>query len=836
MSTNDPKDPTRPTGDSPMKLEPWAERLLQRSAASRGMPRRVFLKVSGVSGLALGWGCSSDGEQGAGGPAGQGSLTTDPSGTAPGVVPAGSGPGTGVAATDGPGPGIVGPPAGTGSVPGPNPGAGGGPGTTPSGAGGAPNPGPDGAGGGPDVPEPEGCVSDCECGPPSEEGPPPEAAPSSLVNAYVRIGTDDTVTLYCPKCEMGQGVMTALPMMIADELGVDWTKVRAEHPMPGSAYGDQSTFGSTSVANTFQAMRQMGAAAREMLIAAAAQNWGVSASECRVELGEIFHDGSGQSARFGEVAELAATMSAPQNPQLKSSGDYTIIGTPRAQLGAREKASGKAIYGIDVIIPDMVYGVVAFPPDIGGSVGSYDDAAALAVPGVRAVVEISAGVAVLADNTWAALKGRDALEVQWVAGPNANVNSETMSSNMMSMMGSGMASVDQGDALGAFDAAPAERALDVEYHLPYLAHAAMEPLNAVAYVNGGSVEVWAGTQVPGSAVTAAAQAAGVSEQNVTFHVPLLGGAFGRRASTDYITVAVEASRESGLPVKLMYTREDDTRAAQYRPLNANRLRGSVDASGNIESWSHDLVLQPVFFSAFAVEGAATNFYYDISNRRVTYTDPRQGVPVSTWRSVGASHNAFVVESFLDELAALGGQDPLALRLDLLANEGSGDAQRLSAVLQDVAMRAGWDTPPAEGRGRGIACHLTFGTAVAQVVEVSVVEGEVKIHKVWATVDCGFAVNPRGIEAQVEGSICFGLSAALHGEIKIENGGAVQDNFNTYRMVRMSDIPAIEVSIINSGATMTGMGEPAVSPIAPALCNAIFQASGQRVRKLPISLA
>jgi isoquinoline 1-oxidoreductase beta subunit len=583
-------------------------------------------------------------------------------------------------------------------------------------------------------------------------------------------------------------------------------------------------------------MRQVGAAAREMLIAAAAQNWSVPGSECRVELGQVIHDGSGKSARFGELADLAATMPAPQNPTLKASSAYTIIGTPRAQLSAREKASGRAQFGIDVIIPDMAYAVVAFPPDIGGSVGSYDDTAALAVPGVRAVVQISAGVAVVADNTWAAIQGRKALTVEWKGGPNAALNSATMTSDMVGMMGSGMASVDEGDALGTFSAAPAERALDVEYHLPYLAHAAMEPLNAVVSISSGKVELWVGTQVPAGAKTAAAQAAGVSEANVTVHVPLLGGAFGRRASNDFVTVAVEVAREAGVPVKVMYTREDDTRAAQYRPINAHRLRGSVDASGNPESWSHDLVLQPVIFSQFALEGAATNYFYDIANRRVTYTDPQMGVPVSTWRSVGASHNAFVVESFLDELAALGGLDPLQLRIDLLAQNGSADALRLSAVLQDVAMRAGWDTPPAAGRGRGIACHLTFGTAVAEVVEASVEDGEVKIHKVWATVDCGYAVNPRGVEAQAQGSVCFGLSAALFGEITIENGGAVQTNFDTYRMVRMSDVPEIEVGIINSGATTSGMGEPAVSPIAPALCNAIFAATGQRIRTLPVKLA
>jgi isoquinoline 1-oxidoreductase beta subunit len=492
-----------------------------------------------------------------------------------------------------------------------------------------------------------------------------------------------------------------------------------------------------------------------------------------------------------------------------------------------------------VKVEGMLVGVVARSPALGGSVASYDDVAARLVPGVQDVVEIPSGIAVLADHYWNALKGRDALVVQWTAGPNAQLSTASLRTDMMSQMDQGMNNINQGNPEQVISQAAVDRRLDAIYELPYLAHAPMEPLNAVADVRQGSVEIWAGTQAPSSVVNDAAQATGVARDQVTLHVPLLGGGFGRRATNDYVMDAVHASRLAMRPVKIIHTREDDMRSGFYRPMNSNRIQGAVDAEGWPNAWIHNVVVQGIFpgpFGAgFALEGSATNFPYAMSDRQVTWRDPGVDVPVFTWRSVGASHNAFVVESFLDELAALGAKDPLDVRLRLLEQSSDPNAARQAAALQNVADRSGWRTPPPEGRARGIAVHQTFGTIVAEVAEVSVDAGRVRVHRVWASVDCGRAVNPRGIEAQAEGGIIYGLTAALYGQIDLEAGRPVQGNFDTYRLLRMNESPEIDVAILESGANITGMGEPAVPPIAPAVCNAIFALTGQRIRRLPIQI-
>ncbi|HKO90572.1 MAG TPA: molybdopterin cofactor-binding domain-containing protein, partial [Polyangiaceae bacterium] len=618
----------------------------------------------------------------------------------------------------------------------------------------------------------------------------------------------------------------------------DWQQVRSEHPIANQQkYGVQFTAGSNSVASSYGMLRQMGAAAREMLMAAAASRWQVPVGQLRTELGVVFHDMTERRATYGELAELAATLPAPQNPRLKSESDFRIIGTPRSQLSARQKAEGKAQYTIDVKVEGMLVGLVARSPALGGTVTSFDATAALQVPGVRDVVQIPSGVAVLADHYWAALKGREALSVQWNAGPNAGVSTSTLLGDMMAQMGQGQDRTNTGNPEQVIAAAAAERRLDAVYQLPYLAHAPMEPLNAVADVRADRVEVWAGTQGPTGVLMDVAAATGVPAANVTLHVPLLGGGFGRRLVNDYVMDAVYASREAGRPVKILHTREDDMGAGYYRPVNANRVQGALDADGWPNAWIHEIVVQGLFGGAFATEGASTNYPYAMPNRRVTWQDPGIQIPIFTWRSVGASHNAFVVESFLDELAALGGKDPLEVRLRLLSQSSDANAARHAAALQDVAERSGWSTPPPAGRARGIACHQTFGTIAAQVAEVSVdsATGQVRVHKVWATVDCGRAINPRGIEAQVQGSVIFGLSAALYGQIDIEAGRPTQSNFDTYRLLRMNEAPEVDVAIIESGADITGMGEPGVPPIAPAVCNAIYRLTGQRIRSLPIRL-
>lgn len=742
-----------------LQAERFAERL--RAGQQKPMQRRVFLKLGGVGGLALGWACASD---------------------RPAL------------------PGQMGPmdPASM----------------------------PDGS---------EEPVVEEEPTPGAEQ--PAEPVAQYEVNAYVRIGSDESVTLYAAQSEMGQGVLTALPMLIAEELDVDWQKVRSEHPIASQEkFPGWFTAGSNSVASGFMGLRQTGAAARQMLMAAAAQRFGVPLGELRTELGVVFHDASERSATYGELAELAATLPPPMiPPTLKNEADFRIIGTPRSQLSARQKAEGSAQYTLDVKVEGMLVGVVARSPALGGSVASFDDTAARQVPGVQDVVQIPSGVAVLADHYWNALKGREALEVQWSPGPNEQLSSAGLRTLMMSEMDQGMDNLAEGNPEDVISAAAADRKLDAVYDLPYLAHAPMEPLNAVADVRMDGVEIWAGTQVPNLVVMQAAGIAGVPPANVTLHVPLLGGGFGRRATSDFVMDAVEASLAAGRPVKIVHSREDDMRSGFYRPLNMNRIQGAVDAEGWPSAWVHNIAVQSIFGPAFAIEGAATNYPYALANRRVTWRDPQVQVPVFTWRSVGASHNAFVVESFMDELAVLGGKDPLELRLRLLGESTDPVAPRWAAALQDVAERAGWATPAPDGRARGIAVHQTFGTIVAEVAEVSIDAGQLRVHKVWATVDCGRAVNPRGVEAQAESGIIFGLTAALYGQIDIEAGRPVQGNFDTYRLLRMNEAPEIEVAILDSGAPLTGMGEPGVPPIAPAVCNAIFALTGQRIRSLPIVL-
>jgi isoquinoline 1-oxidoreductase subunit beta len=750
-----------------------AERLAERLSAGQKKPmeRRVFLKLSGVGGLALGWACASDDPNRMG-------MTQPTDGMA------GTG-GTGVTVPTGEEPPVDAPP----------------------------------------VDEP-----------PADE-PPAEPVFQYDVNAYVRVGSDESVTIYIGQSEMGQGVLTAIPMLIAEELDVDWTKVRSEHPIASQQkYGNQFTVGSASLANSFTAMRQTGAAARQMLLAAAAQRLDVPVAQLRTELGVVYHDASQRSATYGELAELAGTLPAPQaqSVTLKSDADLRIIGTPRSQIQARLKAEGKAQYTIDVKVENMLVGVVARSPAIGGTVVSYDDVMARLVPGVVDVVEIPAGVVVLADHYWNALKGRDALVVTWGAGPNEQLSTDTLRTDMAAMSDSGTDQVVTGNPEQVIAAAGAQQRLDAQYDLPYLAHATMEPLNAVADVRADRVEMWIGTQAPTQVVNMAAQIAGVNASAVTLHVPMLGGGFGRRATNDYAMDAVYASQAAGRPVKLMRPREDDMRGAYYRPMNANRVQASLDADGFPNAWVHNIVVSSIIGAAFAVEGSATNFPYAMPNRRVTWRDPGVQVPVFTWRSVGASHNAFVVESSIDELAALGGKDPLELRLRLLSQSTDPVAARWAAALQDVADRSGWATPPAAGRARGIAVHQTFGTIVAEVVEISIESGQLIVHQVWATVDCGRSVNPRGIEAQCEGGIIFGLSAALYGQIDIQNGAPVQGNFDTYKLVRMNEAPPVDVAIIESGAQLTGMGEPGVPPVAPAICNAIYTLTGTRLRRLPIA--
>jgi isoquinoline 1-oxidoreductase beta subunit len=670
---------------------------------------------------------------------------------------------------------------------------------------------------------------------------PPAPLTESDLNAYVRIASDDTVTLYISRSDMGQGVLTALPMILAEELEADWSKVRSAHPIASEAkYGFQGTGGSFSVRTDYEPLRKLGAAAREMLIAAAAMQWGVPASECRAENGEVIHGDGAMRARYGELAELAATLDPPAEPVLKDRSAFRLIGKSTKSLNARAKAEGTAEFGLDVKIPNMLVALVAHSPVIGGTVTSFDDAEARKVPGVRDVVQIPSGVAVLADHYWAALKGREALEIVWDDGPNSTLTMTSLRDKLVASVDQGVVVATEGTTEDVLAGAPPERVIEAVYELPYLAHATMEPLNCVADVRADSVELWSGHQFQTLAVGTAAQIAGVMPDKVTLHVPLLGGGFGRRAGLDFISDAVATSKAAGKPVKLLYNREDDTCATFYRPMSYNVLRGSVDENGVPNAWLHKIVTPalPMFFpwpdpnvDPSAIEGAA-DVAYGIPNKLVSYKNPEIAIPTFFWRSVGHSLNGFVVESFIDELAALGGKDPLELRLQLLA-----DHPRQVRALERVADLAGWDTAPPAGTARGIAVHESFGTIVAEVAEVSVDENnKVRVHRVSVAVDCGEVINPINVEAQVESSIVYGLTAALYGEITIEGGRPMQDNFHTYPMLRMQEMPKVDVAIIAEGDPIGGMGEPALPPVAPAVCNALFALTGQRIRKLPIRLA
>jgi isoquinoline 1-oxidoreductase beta subunit len=674
----------------------------------------------------------------------------------------------------------------------------------------------------------------------SDDEPTQEPITEADLNAYIRIGSDDTVTLYIKRSDMGQGVLTALPMILAEELEADWSKVRSAHADASEAkYGFQLTGGSFSVRQDYEPLRQAGAAAREMLVAAAAMQWGVDASECRAEKGEVIHDASDMRARYGELAELAATLEPPEAPALKDRSEFRLIGKSTKSLNARAKADGTAEFGIDVRIPDMLVALVAHSPVIGGTLTSFDDAAARQVPGVRDVVEIPSGVAVLADHYWAAYKGRAALDITWDPGPNSALTTASLRDTFIAAVDQGVVVATEGTAQEVLDAAPVETVIEAVYELPYLAHATMEPLNCVADVRADSVELWTGSQAQTLAAQVAGQIAGVTPDKVTIHVPLLGGGFGRRAGLDFISDAVATSKAAGKPVKLLYTREDDTCAAHYRPMSYNVLRGSVGADGLPNAWMHKIVTpaMPEFFplpdpniDPSAIEGAA-EVPYAIANKLVTYKKPALAIPVFFWRSVGHSLNGFIVESFIDELAALGGKDPLELRLQLLAGH-----PRHVRALERVADLAGWDTAPTAGTARGIAVHESFGTIVAEVAEVSVENNQVRVHRVSVAVDCGEVINPINVEAQVESSIAYGLSAALYGEITIEGGRPMQSNFDTYPVVRMNAMPKVDVAIIAEGDPIGGMGEPALPPLAPAVCNALFALTGTRIRKLPIRLA
>lgn len=670
-------------------------------------------------------------------------------------------------------------------------------------------------------------------------------------NAFVRIGTDNTVTVVVKHLEMGQGTYTGISTLVAEELDADWAQVVAEAaPADGERYknflfGLQGTGGSTAMANSFMQMRQAGAAARSMLVAAAAERWQVPAAEVTVSAGVLSH-ASGKSANFGELAEAAAALPVPEADAvaLKDPKDFKLIGqvVTRKDVG---KTDGTAIFTQDIQLPGMLTALVAHPPRFGAKVESVDDATALASPGVEKVVIIGNGVAVIAKNFWNAKKGRDLLKIIWDESAASRADSAKLNAEYIVLSETaGVSARSEGDAVKAIEAA--DKMVEAVYELPYLAHAAMEPMNAVVRVDDDGVEVWNGNQLHGLDQNILAQIAGVTPDKVKINTLYAGGSFGRRGNinADYLTEATQiAMAVKGTPVKMVWTREDDTRAGYYRPQYVHRLRAGLDAEGEVQGWLQRIVGSSIMtgtaFEGFmvkdgvdhsSVEGAA-DLAYELPNLQVELHTTAPGVPVLWWRSVGHSQTAFVTETFIDELATTAGKDPVEYRAARL-----GADPRHLAVLKMAAEKAGWGSTMPEGKGRGVAVHKSFNSYVAQVAEVSVEGDSFKVDRVVCVVDCGVAINPDVIRAQVEGSIGFGLSAALSSEITLLDGEVQQSNFHDYQVLRIDQMPEVEVYIMPSAEAPTGIGEPGLPPVAPAVANAIAAATGKRLRKLPLRLS
>ena len=653
------------------------------------------------------------------------------------------------------------------------------------------------------------------------------------LNGYVHIGADDSITFVSAKSEMGQGPLTSLSQILAEELECDWKKVRTEMaPVDPKLYGPlQGTFGSLSVRTSWQPLRAAGASAREMLVEAAAQKWGVNKSQCRAENGAVLNTSTNARLTYGSLAEAAAKLPVPTTPALKDPKQFRYIGKSLKRLDTPLKVNGTAVFGIDAKVPGMQFAVIAKCPVFGGKVASFDATKAKAVPGVKQVVPVSSGVAVVADNTWNAMEGRKALQIQWDEGPVAKWSSpgiRQMFADLVAKPGAVARKV--GDADTALNAAA--KKLDAVYEAPYLSHAPMEPMNCTAHVRADGCDVWAATQIQTAARQKAAQITGLPAEKVQIHTLFLGGGFGRRGGDDFIADAVEVSKAIGGPVKVTWSREDDMQHDLYRPASLTTFKGGLDAQGNPVSFMSRTAC-PSFagmqngVDRAAVEGIA-DLVYDVPNLQVEYHQGEPGIPTTYWRSVGYSQNTFFTESFIDEMAHAAGKDPFEFRRGLLAK-----TPRALAVLELAAEKAGWGKPLPAGRARGISLVNNICSFNAQVAEVSLEKGKPRVHRVVCAVDCGEVINPAILEQQIQSGIVYGLSAALKGAITIDRGRVQQQNFNTYDPLRMDEMPVVEVHIVPSHAAPGGIGEASTPTAGPAVANALFALTGKRVRKLPI---
>jgi isoquinoline 1-oxidoreductase subunit beta len=675
------------------------------------------------------------------------------------------------------------------------------------------------------------------------------AADDFAPNAFIRIGGDGQVVLTMPYVEMGQGTYTSIPMLIAEELEVDLKQVRLEHAPPDEKlYGNpllgglQATGNSNAVRAAWQPMRTAGATARTMLVAAAAKRWNVDPASCRAQSGEVLHAPTGRRVTYGELAADAARLPVPEGVALKQPKDFKLIGTPAKRLDAPAKVNGTAVYGIDVRPPGVKIATLAQSPVFGGRVKTVDDTAAKAVKGVRQIVRLDNVVAVVADHMGAAKKGLAALKIEWDDGAHAKLSTDAVARELeQASLKPGAVAENIGDA----DAAMASAVTKVEavYQLPFLAHATMEPMNCTVHVRADGCEVWVGSQVIPRAQATAAKVTGLPLDKVVVHNHLLGGGFGRRLEIDGVTRAVEIAQHVDGPVKVVWTREEDIQHDMYRPYWFDRMSAGLDGQGKPVAWKHRFAgssviarWAPPFFKN-GLDGdtteAAIKLAYALPNKHVEYVQVEPpGIPTAFWRSVGPSHNVFVVESFMDELAAAAKQDPVAYRLALL-----DQTPRAKAVLALAAQKAGWGEPLPPRAGRGVSLQHAFATYMAMVADVEVAkDGAVRVRRVVCAVDCGTVVNPDTVRAQIQSAIMFGITAALYGEITLKDGRVEQTNFDTYQILRMNEAPAVEVHIVQNFEPPGGMGEAGTSAIVPAVANAIFAATGKRLRKLPVDPA
>jgi len=669
-----------------------------------------------------------------------------------------------------------------------------------------------------------------------------EAAGSFEPNIWLKIGSDDSVTIMLTQLEMGQGVMTSMPMLVAEELDVDFNKIKTEWVPADPKYGNpnfggaQLTAGSNSVRGMWKILREAGGTGRVMLVTAAAQTWNVPADTCSTEKGEVIHKASGRRLRYGALVDKAAALPVPKTVTLKNPKEFRLMGQSTPRLDIPEKVNGKAGFGIDVKRPGMLIARIVRCPVFGGKVESFNADKAKAVLGVRNVVKISSGVAVVADNYWAASKGVQALDVKWNEGPLAGLSSADIMKKYAGLAEQpGKIARNDGDASAAIKNTTGS--FERVFEVPFLAHACMEPMNCTADVRSDRCDVWVPTQGQTASHQAAIAASGLPAKSVNIYTTYLGGGFGRRGEADFVTDAVETSKTVGKPVKVIWTREDDIQHDYYRPITYVRMWGAVNSSGKPVAFMQRMVQQsllkrlgplpPDGVDRISVDGSAT-LPYDIPNIKVEYIESDPGVPYGFWRSVGASVQGYVVEAFIDELATTAKKDPYQFRRDLLSK-----APRHRAVLDLVAEKSGWGKPLPAGHARGIAMMEAFGSIVGQVAEVSVTNGAVKIHKMWCAVDTGWVINPDTIKAQMEGGTLYGLTAALKGEITIQNGRVMQHHFNDYQMIRHNEAPEVEVHIVPSTETPGGIGEPSTAIAAGALVNAIAAATGKRIYKLPI---